>query len=262
MHSVATRAVHSRKAALGGFERKASASDLKGERGAHLDVLRARNDERRQIARELHDITAQLLLELQFELACSDQQGGNWSGGSAREIVARLQDQMRCLTYMLHPPELEKYGLDGALEALALGMSARTGIDIRFKVRGYRDGFPPEMELAVLRIAQEALMNVFKHSRSDRAEIRLHCTCNWLCLRVRDFGVGIKNRKAIVSGLGVGLRGMAARMSEVGGEVRVPPLERGTAVTAVVRSPLGICNEMTCPKSCPGPSARWRFKAR
>lgn len=244
------------------FERRSAVSDKKGEATTRLSVLKARNDERRQIARELHDVTAQLLLELQFELASSEREGANWSGGSAREIVARLQEQMRCLTYMLHPPELEKYGLDGALEALCLGMSARTGIDIHFKSRGYRDDLPAEMELAVLRIAQEALMNVFKHSHSDRAEVRLHCTCNWLCLRVRDFGLGNKAREAIESGLGVGLRGMATRMTEVGGEVRVTPLEQGTAVTAIVRSPIGLCSELNCPPSCPSPSKRWAFKAQ
>ncbi len=261
MHSVATKALNSRKGALRAFERRSAAAISQGDASAHLSVLKARNDERRQIARELHDVTAQLLLELEFELASSEREGANWSGGSARKIVARLQEQMRCLTYMLHPPELEKYGLDGALDALCLGMSARTGIDIRFQARGYRSGLPPEMELAVLRIAQEALMNVFKHSASDRAEARLHCTCNWLCLRVRDFGLGNKAREAIASGLGVGLRGMATRMAEVGGEVRVTPLERGTAVTAVVRSPVGFCNELSCPSSCPGPASRWKFKA-
>lgn len=166
--------------------------------------------------------------------------------------VARLHEQMRCLSYILHPPELERYGLVGALEALVLGMSARTGIDISFQVRGHRDGLLPEMELAVLRIAQESLMNVFRHSGSQRAEVRLHCTCNWLCLRVRDYGLGDKARDAIRSGLGVGMRAMAERMEEVGGRVRISLFEHGTAVSAIVPNPRRICPVTDCPSSCPG----------
>lgn len=217
-----------------------------------LCVLQARRDERKHIARELHDVTAQLLLELDFALDRMGDPGKPASQGDAREVVARLHEQMRCLSYILHPPELERYGLVGALEALVLGMSARTGIDISFQVRGHRDGLLPEMELAVLRIAQEALMNVFRHSGSHRAEVRLHCTCNWLCLRVRDYGLGFKARDAIRSGLGVGMRAMAERMEEVGGRVRISLFDHGTAVSAIVPNPRRICPVTDCPSSCPG----------
>lgn len=215
-----------------------------------LDVLLARNDERRQIARDLHDSTAQLLLELEFALNSLEQENTSLSDCPARSVIARLQNQMRCFTYMLHPPELGKCGLIGALEALTLGMSARTGIDISFNARGHRDGIPPEMELAILRITQEALMNVFKHSGSDRAEVRLHCTCNWICLRVRDFGVGRRAKKAIDSGLGVGLRSMAERMATLGGKVRINLLDRGVAISAVVRNSVEICPEVQGPTAC------------
>lgn len=219
-----------------------------------LGVMQARNDERKHIARELHDVTAQLLLELDFALNLVGKDDLSTGAVDARAVVARLQDQVRCLSYLLHPPELERYGLVGALEALTLGMAARTGIDISFKARGLRDGMLPEMEFAMLRIAQEALMNVFKHSGSQRAEVRLHCTCNWLCLRVRDFGVGQKARHAIRSGLGVGLRAMAERMEEVGGRVRFSLFDQGTAVSAIVRNPRRICPVTACPPSCPGPA--------
>ncbi|WP_379485714.1 sensor histidine kinase [Novosphingobium soli] len=224
-------------------------------------MLRARNEERRQIARELHDTTAQLLLELDFALKLLHDTHALPPGIDARHVVVRLQEQMRCLSYILHPPELEKYGLVGALEALTLGMSARTGIAMSFKAVGYREGLLPEMELAVLRIAQEALMNVFKHSKSDRAEVRLHCTCNWLCLRVRDFGVGLGAKDAIEGSLGVGLRSMTERMENVGGKIRISLFERGTAVSAFVKNPLGTCPEVNCAVACRGPG-EWPIKAR
>ncbi len=205
-----------------------------------VGLLRARNDERKLIARELHDVTAQLLLELDFALNLMGREDASAGAVDARAVVARLQDQMRCLSYILHPPELERHGLVGALEALSLGMAARTGIDISFQARGHRMGLRPELELAMLRIAQEALMNVFKHSGSGRADVSLHCTCNWLCLRVRDFGIGDQARTAIKAGLGVGMRSIRERMEEVGGRVRISLFEQGTAVSAIVRKPLKI----------------------
>lgn len=188
----------------------------------------------------MHDVTAQLLLELDFALNLINREGETAGAIDARAVVARLQNQMRCLSYILHPPELERLGLVGALEALSLGMAARTGIDISFQAKGHRAGLRPELELAMLRIAQEALMNVFRHSGSGRAEVRLHCTCNWLCLRVRDFGIGDQARDAIKAGLGVGMRSIRERMDEVGGRVRISLFEQGTAVSAIVRKPLMI----------------------
>ncbi|MBH0114048.1 hypothetical protein I5E68_13965 [Novosphingobium sp. YJ-S2-02] len=202
--------------------------------------MKARDDERRAIARDLHDVTAQLLLELDFTINAmeNDMPGKQHSADSAHEIIARLQQQVRCLTYVLHPPELEDHGLDTALETLALGMAARTGIDISFRSRDYAKGrVPVDMEMALLRVGQEALMNVFKHSGSQRAEMRLHCCKSWMCLRIRDFGLGLRARHAIRSGSGVGINGMKARMAALGGDICVRPLEGGTSVTAVVRMP-------------------------
>ncbi len=210
------------------------------DRGSHLALLLARDDERKRIARDLHDVTAQLLLELQFavdSLEPAGAAGRNLAQETAHGVIARLQKQVRCLTYVLHPPELEKYGLDGALEALALGMSARSGLEIAYRSRGYRRGMPAEVELTMLRIAQEALMNVFKHSGSRRAELRLHCTSDWLCLRVRDFGLGKRAEVSLRSRQGVGLRSMHSRMESLGGNIVVRPLEGGTSVTAIVRRP-------------------------
>lgn len=220
------------------------------EKSTRMQIMRARNEERRHIARELHDMTAQLLLELEFAIDRIGQRNKFVAGMDARKIIARLQNQMRCLAYILHPPELERYGLLGALEALTLGMSARTGIAISFHTRGYRGTMYPELEFAVLRIAQEALMNVLKHSGSERAEVRLYCGCNWLCLRVRDFGIGARARGAIKAGSGVGVSAMAERMEEVGGKVRITMFDRGTAVSAVFRGPNGICPEFDVPE-CP-----------
>lgn len=204
-----------------------------------LALMKARDEERRSIARDLHDVTAQLLLELDFTIAAMEngERAAPHCSADAHDIIARLQQQVRSLTYLLHPPELDAHGLNTALETLALGMSARTGIDIAYRSRGYEQGrIRTEMEMTLLRVGQEALMNVFKHSGSERAEMRLHCDRRWMCLRIRDFGIGKKAIRAIRGGTGVGINGMKARMAALGGNISVRPLEGGTSVTAVVRT--------------------------
>lgn len=205
---------------------------------AHLRLLEAREDERRQIARDLHDVTAQLLLELEFALNTIDSDDEplkNRARVSAHDAISRLQSQVRCVSYLLHPPELSRYGLEKTLESLALGMSERSGIRINFRSRGYRDDIPTETQMTILRIAQEALMNIFKHSQSDHADIHLYCDCNWICMRIRDFGIGSRAKAAIESGKGVGLASMRERMASLGGVLTIRALERGTAVTAYSR---------------------------
>ncbi|MCJ2178386.1 sensor histidine kinase [Novosphingobium album (ex Hu et al. 2023)] len=203
-----------------------------------LALLRARDAERRSIARDLHDVTAQLLLRLEFNLhaiSTADSAVTDIACKDAGDVVTQLQQQVRCVAYLLHPPELETLGLPGALDALAAGMSARTGIEIGFKCRGNQGKNSKQTEMSLFRIAQEALMNVFKHSGARRAEMRLHCSGNWLCLRIRDFGVGIATGRGLDRNSGVGINGMKSRMAELGGRIRVRPLENGTSVTAVVR---------------------------
>ena len=213
-------------------------SDISISASTDLQLLEAREDERRQIARDLHDVTARLLLELEFALNTIDSDDGpmaNRARVSAHDVISKLQSQVRCVSYLLHPPELSRYGLEKTLEALALGMSERSGIRINFRSRGYRDDIPTEMQMTMLRIAQEALMNIFKHSQSDHADIHLYCDCNWICMRIRDFGIGSRAKAAIESGKGVGLASMRERMASLGGVLTIRALERGTAVTAFSR---------------------------
>lgn len=226
-------------------------SDISISPATELRLLEAREDERRQIARDLHDVTAQLLLELEFALNTINNDDGplaNRAMVSAHDVISKLQSQVRCVSYLLHPPELSRYGLERTLESLALGMSERSGIAINFRSRGYRNDIPRETQMTMLRIAQEALMNIFKHSQSDHAEFHLYCNCNWICMRIRDFGIGSRAKAAIESGKGVGLASIRERVASLGGVVYVRAMERGTAVTAF--SPL-TSNRAGLPRSKP-----------
>ena len=204
-----------------------------------LALLQARDAERRSIARDLHDVTAQLLLRLEFNLhaiGTADSMITDLARKDAGEVITQLQRQVRCVAYLLHPPELEQLGLCGALDALAAGMSARTGIEIGFKCRGRQGESSTRIDMSLFRVAQEALMNVFKHSGAHKAEMRLSCSGNWMCLRIRDFGVGIAGGKGLRHNSGVGINGMKSRMAELGGRIRVRPLGNGTSVTAIVHN--------------------------
>lgn len=224
-------------AAAGGLRFISSTNEdiaLADDEDRHL--LEARDDERRQIARDLHNVTAQLLLELEFALntiESADETAKSKARVSALDAIAKLQGQVRCVSYLLHPPELTRFGLEKTLEALTLGMSERCGIDIRFRSHGYRQGIPGVTEMSMLRIAQEALMNIFKHSQSDRADFYLRCTRDWIFMRIRDFGIGRKAGKPLTPGEGVGLSGMQARMAAIGGSLNIRALDEGTVVTAV-----------------------------
>lgn len=205
-----------------------------------LAILKAREDERRRIARDLHDGTAQLLLRLEFDLDALRRGtlvGREKAHRSAHDVIDQLHRQVRCMSYLLHPPELERFGLAGALDALCLGMTARSGIEISFA--GHETGAQRSgnADLALFRIAQAALTNVFKHSGAQRAELRLRETPNWLVLRIRDFGAGIRPQvvgKVTENVSGVGISGMRARMAALAGRVTVRALDQGTAVTAMV----------------------------
>ncbi len=199
-------------------------------------ILEAREGERRHIARDLHDVTAHLLLELEFSLTAidsSDEPLKSKARASALNAISQLQAQVRCVSYLLHPPELDRFGLEKTLEALTLGMSERCGIDIRFRSRGYRAGIAEQTEMSMLRVAQEALMNIFKHSGSDRADFHLYCNRNWIGMRIRDYGIGKVADRALTNETGVGLAGMRERMKAVGGALTVRVLGGGTVVTAI-----------------------------
>ncbi|MFD1959253.1 hypothetical protein ACFSHP_09415 [Novosphingobium panipatense] len=105
-----------------------------------LELLRARDDEQRQIARDLQEVIAHFLLMLEIDLKAMREGEGlakQTAHESAMVVVATLQKQVRSFSYLLHPPEPERLGLPLALNALATGMAARTGIDISFVSDGY-----------------------------------------------------------------------------------------------------------------------------
>ncbi len=138
------------------------------------DLLRAQDYERRRIARELHDSTAQLLAALSINLSrlqdaragAGPPQAGALRG---RELAAACFAEIRTVTYLLHPPLLDEIGLASALEAYAQGFNQRTGIQVEIKIPPDFGRLSPELEATLFRIVQEGLANVHKHSGSPLA---------------------------------------------------------------------------------------------
>jgi signal transduction histidine kinase len=209
-------------------------------------LLRVQDEERRRIARDLHDSTGQALTALKMELA-----------GIERELAARnpqlalrlgasiadarqISDELRTISYLLHPPLLDELGLGSALRWYAEGFEKRCGIKVHLEL-DTPTRLAPEMEVTLFRVAQESLINVHRHSGSATAVIRLSAAKDRIVLQVEDQGRGIPREllAAIPSGvtLGVGLRGMRERVEDFGGELEISSSEQGTKVKAAI--PLG-----------------------
>jgi signal transduction histidine kinase len=206
---------------------------------------RSQDEERRRIARELHDSTAQLLAAVMMNLglledrfASRDAKAGKLVKESLA-LVERGSQEVRTLAYLLHPPLLDQMGLEPALRSYVEGFSKRSGIKVALEVALGEQRLPEEIELVLFRVVQEGLGNINRHSGSRTARISISRTEPGIVLEVADQGVGIppKTLRAIQRGLaaqGVGLAAMLERLHEIGGELTVDSSPSGTVLRAVV----------------------------
>ncbi len=142
-------------------------------------MLRIQDDERRHIARELHDSAGQLLTVLAMNLSTLMRKAQDEapelaeSAEEARELVHQLTSEIRTTSYLLHPPLLDEEGLRSAISWYVRGLTERSGLEIAFKISERFGRLPREMELAVFRLVQESLTNIHRHSGSKRATIEI-----------------------------------------------------------------------------------------
>jgi two-component system NarL family sensor kinase len=199
------------------------------------EVLQAQESERRRMARELHDSTAQLLVSLQLDLA---NLGRNSTGQDVEALIAEckktvreVQQEVRTLSYIAHPPPLRDSSLGLALESLATGFAARTGLQIDIDVAGVGEA-SASVEAAVYRLAQEALANIYRHAGAKRATVRLVGREHYLHLMISDDGIGFDAAdRHLRQAMGVGVIGMKERVRELGGRISIHRVPKGTAVT-------------------------------
>ena len=184
------------------------------------ELMRLQDEERRKIGRDLHDSTGQTLAALELGLSRL-QQFPRGPADGRRELLehcARLATQcsveIRTASYLLHPPLLDELGLLSALRWLADGFHRRSSIEMRLDLPASMHRLPPDDELCLFRIAQEALTNVHRHAASPWAAIRLKIQSNSVMLEIEDAGRGMDAKSPA---LGVGLAGMRERIRHIGG---------------------------------------------
>ncbi|HXC11186.1 MAG TPA: histidine kinase [Steroidobacteraceae bacterium] len=206
-------------------------------------LVHVQDDERRRVGRELHDSTGQCLVALELSLtrlARMTEEGPNPVHTRVEECVTlarKCSTEIRTASYLLHPPLLDEIGLLSALRWLADGLRQRSGIEIELELPDSLERLPPEHELAIFRVAQEALTNVHRHSKSPSVAIRLFERDGAVIMEVEDVGhgilvAGLSGKVTDAAALGVGLAGMRERMRQLGGSLTVHTDPRGTCVQA------------------------------
>jgi len=200
-------------------------------------ILRAQDEERRRIAREIHDTTVQKLALLSMNLAqLKAARAGNGLVTSSQELTSECVQELRTLSYLLHPPMLDELGLGSALKIYVEGIAQRSGVMITTEVDAELPRLNAEAEMALFRVAQESLSNVLRHSGSKVAKIRLSSQ-DGVEMTIKDEGTGFvpKARDAELRiAVGVGIAGMNERISQLGGVLKVDSGPKGTTVTARV----------------------------
>jgi PAS domain S-box-containing protein len=210
-------------------------------------LLQLQDEERRQIASELHDTTAQSLVAVKLNLARVSRSGAVTDAAmkEAIEESAALTEQsiaeIRTLSYLLHPPIIDEAGLLASLQWYVHGFEQRSGIAATLDAPEEMERLPREMETALFRIVQEALTNVQRHSGSAVARLRLRREPNRLHLEIEDEGRGLpprlRNHEGALTASGLGIAGIQQRVRELGGRLEIRSEDDGTKVAITIPVP-------------------------
>jgi len=210
-------------------------------------LLRSQDEERRRIARDLHDTTGQNLVALATMLG----QVSNSIPSAERKSHALLSEcmaladqcirEVRTLSYVLHPPVLDEAGLEDAIRDYANGFTKRSGIQVELELSPRLDRMARDVELALFRVVQEGLTNIQRHSGSQQAKIRIHRNSD-LTLEISDLGRGVsasaqRGKEEPQFEVGVGIPSMQERVKLVGGRLDIDSTSQGTTIRVTV--PLG-----------------------
>jgi two-component system NarL family sensor kinase len=214
-------------------------SDLVRQLSARL--LQSQDDERRRIARELHDSAGQIIAALQINLQPLESQVQVLGSENARrvresiDLVGQLSRELRTISHLLHPPLLDEAGLSSALRWYVEGYADRSKIAVDLQLSPDLGRLSREMETAIFRMVQECLTNIHRHSGSPSATIRVDRSRHEVRVEVRDQGKGIRlTRRSEPPRPGVGLQGMQERVHQLGGQFEIRGESKGTVVIAVI----------------------------
>ena len=222
-------------------------------------LLLSQDEERRRIARDLHDATGQdlvalatMLGRLRAFLPSKDRKSRRFLS-ECKTLANECIREVRTLSYVLHPPVLDQEGLEDAIRDYALGFAIRSGIQVELELSPRLERLSREVELSLFRVVQESLTNVQRHSGSRQARIRIQCDSD-LTLEISDDGpeasacVPRGNEKPRFK-FGVGIPSMRERVNLIGGRLDIDSTNKGTTIR--VRIPLqGSAREKTSHSGC------------
>ena len=214
-----------------------------GLRRLSQQLLRAHDEERRHIA---HDSTGQRLAALAMTLASASQITGVSDPGmqealeEGRSLVEECLREIRTLSYLLHPPLLDEEGLHRAMPWYVDGFAKRSSLEVELNIPSCLERLSKDKEMSLFRILQEALMNVHRHAGGSKVLVRVWRDTDSLVLEVKDDGRGMpaefvdRVHHRLGGAVGVGIMGMQARASRVGGRLEIHSDQHGTTVRALV----------------------------
>lgn len=225
------------------------------ERTAELQILSQRllkvqDEERRKMARDLHDSTGQTLAALKISVALLQEKCQQDSElvvivSAVAELADKATEDIRTMSYLLHPPLLDEVGFASAADWYIEGFAKRSGIIVTLDLAADRERLPMSTEIALFRVLQECLTNVHRHSGATRASVSFRRMPQATILEVKDFGRGIpadrlaRLRQASAD-TGVGLAGMRERLNELNGKLEIESDEQGTTMRATIPLYAGV----------------------
>jgi len=216
-----------------------------GLRDLSARLLVLQDEERRRLARELHDSVGQILAALSMNVGVVKAQVHKLDSRGAKaaleniQLVEQASREIRTISHLLHPPLLEIMGLASALRGYVEGFSQRSKIEVDLKIPSDFDRLPEVLELTVFRMVQECLTNIHRHSGSATATIRIQREGGHLVVQVIDRGKGMSKEKqresTVAPPSGVGFAGMRERLRQLGGTLEIQSDGNGTIVSAILK---------------------------
>ncbi len=200
-------------------------------------LLRMQDDERRRIARELHDTAGQILVALNLNLVPLEEELAKRDSDLVKLVkeslglVDELSRDLRTISHLLHPPLLDEAGLPSALRWYVEGFSERSKVEVELHLAEDLGRLPAECETAIFRMVQECLTNIHRHSQSSTASISITHDAQSIKIEIRDQGKGMPMPMPRV---GVGIQGMGERIRQLGGSLEIESGGHGTSVVAIL----------------------------
>jgi len=208
-------------------------------------LLEVQDEERRRIARDLHDVTVQNVVAIKADLECIERTSQRIGAApsvmleESVDLCDQVIKELRTLSYLLHPPFLDEAGLVPALQWFVRGFMQRSDTHVEVLVIGEIGRLPTEVETALFHVVQESLTNIHRHSGSKRAVIWVSKEQDTVVLQISDDGHGFSQTSASHTSEGtllpgVGIAGMRQRLRHLGGQLEIESSPSGTSVNARV----------------------------